>query len=88
MQEEEKFGASFDQMKEWYNGYNLNGIAMYNPLSVVRALSAKRFQPYWTTTSTYGDIDDLINKNFDGLREDIIKMLLGNFREQNTNRGG
>lgn len=40
----ERFDVSFDQMKEWYNGYNLNGIAMYNPLSVVRALSAKRFQ--------------------------------------------
>ena len=65
-------------MKEWYNGYNLNGIAMHNPLSVVRVLSAKRFQQYWTTTGTYGDIDDLINKNFDGLREDIIKMLSGN----------
>lgn len=74
----ERFGVNFDQMKEWYNGYNLNGIAMYNPLSVVRALSAKRFQQYWTTTGTYGDIDDLINKNFDGLREDIIKMLSGN----------
>ena len=48
----ERFDVSFDQMKEWYNGYNLNGIAMYNPLSVVRALSAKRFQQYWTTTGT------------------------------------
>ncbi len=74
----EKFDVDFEQKKEWYNGYNLNGIAMYNPLSVVRALSAKCFQQYWTTTGTYGDIDELINKNFDGLREDIIKMLSGN----------
>ena len=74
----EKFGVDFDQMKEWYNGYNLNGIAMYNPLSVVRALSAKRFQQYWTTTGTYGDMDDLISRNFDGLREDVIRMLSGN----------
>ncbi|MFG6368706.1 MAG: ATP-binding protein [Lachnospiraceae bacterium] len=83
----EKFGVDFDQMKEWYNGYNLNGIAMYNPLSVVRALSAKRFQQYWTTTGTYGDIDDLINKNFDGLREDIIKMLSGNRIPINVSNG-
>lgn len=51
---------------------------MYNPLSVVRALSCRQFQQYWTTTGTYGDIDDLISKNFDGLREDVIKMLSGN----------
>lgn len=74
----ERFGVDFEQMKEWYNGYNLGGTAMYNPLSVVRAVSAKRFQQYWTVTGTYGDIDDLICKNFDGLREDIIRMLSGN----------
>ena len=83
----EKFGVDFDQMKEWYNGYNLNGTAMYNPLSVVRALSAGRFQQYWTTTGTYGDIDDLISKNFDGLREDLIKMLSGNRVPVNVSNG-
>ena len=67
------FKEKYNVIKEWYNGYNLNGIAMHNPLSVVRVLLAKRFQQYWTTTGTYGDIDDLINMNFDGLREDIIK---------------
>ncbi len=74
----EQYDVSFEEMKEWYNGYYLNGIAMYNPLSVVRALSCRQFQQYWTTTGTYGDIDDLISKNFDGLREDVIKMLSGN----------
>lgn len=65
-------------MKEWYNGYDLNNTAIYNPLSVVRAISGRRFQQYWTVTGTYGDIDDLINENYDGLREDIIRMLSGN----------
>lgn len=74
----DKCGADYGQMKEWYNGYNLNGTAMYNPLSVVSALSTSKFRQYWTVTGTYGDIDDLINKDFDGLRESIIKMLSGN----------
>ena len=65
-------------MKEWYNGYNLNGIAMYNPLSVIGALSTNKFRPYWTVTGTYGDIDELIGRDFDGLRESIITMLSGN----------
>lgn len=83
----EKFCVDFKQMKEWYNGYDLNGTAMYNPLSVVRALSGKRFQQYWTTTGTYGDIDVLVSKNFDGLREDIIKMLSGNRVPVNVSNG-
>ncbi|MDE7183914.1 MAG: AAA family ATPase [Lachnospiraceae bacterium] len=74
----ERFDVSFEQIKEWYNGYYLNGIAMYNPLSVVRALSCRQFQQYWTTTGTYGDIEDLISRNFDGLREDVLRMLSGN----------
>lgn len=83
----EKFGVDFEQMKEWYNGYNLNGTAMYNPLSVVRAVASKRFQQYWTVTGTYGDIDDLISKNFDGLREDVIRMLSGNRIPINVSNG-
>ena len=73
-----KYSVDYEQMKEWYNGYSLNGIAMYNPLSVVSALSANKFKQYWTVTGTYGDIDDLISKDFDGLRESIIRMLSGN----------
>ncbi|MDE7416295.1 MAG: ATP-binding protein [Lachnospiraceae bacterium] len=83
----ERYGVDYGQMREWYNGYNLNGIAMYNPLSVVRAISARRFQQYWTVTGTYGDIDDLITKNFDGLREDVIKMLSGNRIPINVSNG-
>lgn len=83
----ERYGVDYEQMREWYNGYDLNGIAMYNPLSVVRALASGRFQQYWTVTGTYGDIDDLINKNFDGLREQIIKMLSGNRIPINVSNG-
>ena len=83
----ERSGVDYGQMREWYNGYDLNGIAIYNPLSVVRALSGRRFQQYWTVTGTYGDIDDLISKNFDGLREDIIKMLSGNRISVNVSNG-
>lgn len=74
----EKCGVDYAQMKEWYNGYNLNGMAMYNPLSVVGALSSNKFKQYWTVTGTYGDIDDLIGRDFDGLRESVIRMLSGN----------
>ncbi len=72
-----KYGADFGKMKEWYNGYKLNDMAIYNPLSVVRAVAEKEFGPYWTETGTYEDIGELINRNFDGLREAVIRMLSG-----------
>lgn len=73
-----KSGVDFEQMKLWYNGYLLSGEAMYNPLSVLNAIEDNVFTQYWTTTGSYEDIDALISRNFDGLREDIIKMLSGN----------
>lgn len=74
----EKFHVDFQQMKEWYNGYNINDRAVYNPLSVVRAIAEDDFGQFWTDTGSYEDIGELINRNFDGLREAVIEMLSGN----------
>lgn len=73
----EKYHVDFQKMKEWYNGYNINGRAVYNPLSVVRAIAEDDFGQFWTDTGTYEDIGELINRNFDGLREAVIEMLSG-----------
>lgn len=73
----EKHGVSADEMKYWYDGYYLNGVEVYNPLSVVRAVESKRFQQYWTETGTYEDIRNLININMDGLLDSILLMLAG-----------
>ncbi len=73
----EKYHVDFAQMKEWYNGYHLNGTAMYNPLSVVEAVSNKKFDQYWTETGTYDDIRELININMHGVLDRILLMLSG-----------
>lgn len=80
----EKYHVDFEQMKEWYNGYSINGRAIYNPLSVVRAIAEKDFGQFWAETGTYEDIGELINRNFDGLREAVIEMLSGNRIQVNT----
>ena len=33
------YGMSYDRMKQWYDGYDLKGIQIYNPRSVVMSLS-------------------------------------------------
>lgn len=74
----ERYHVDFQKMKEWYNGYHINGRAIYNPWSVVRAIAEDDFGQFWTETGTYEDIGELINRNFDGLREAVIEMLSGN----------
>lgn len=73
----EKYQIDFLRMKEWYNGYDLNGMALYNPLSVVEAVSNNDFDQYWTETGTYEDIRGLININMDGVLDSILLMLSG-----------
>ncbi|MDE7311359.1 MAG: ATP-binding protein [Eubacterium sp.] len=72
-----KYQIDFQKMKEWYNGYYLNGTAVYNPLSVVEAVSNNDFDQYWTETGTYEDIRELVNINMDGLLDCILLMLSG-----------
>ena len=60
----EKFHVDFQQMKEWYNGYNINGRAVYNPLSVVRRSRRTTSDNSGQTPEHYEDIGELINLEF------------------------
>ena len=74
-----KHSVDYTEMKKWYNGYQLDNCLIYNPKSVIDALTWKEFQSYWTGTETYEALKIYIDLNFDGLKEAIIEML-GNGR--------
>ena len=63
----EKYNMPFDETKRWYDGYNLKGIATYNPRSVVMSMTGHDFDSYWTSTETYEALKVYIDMNFDGL---------------------
>lgn len=71
--------VSYTEMKNWYDGYLLDGSHIYNPKSVVDALLWKKFKSYWIGTETYEALKLYIDMNFDGLKESITNML-GNGR--------
>ncbi len=73
----EKYNKSFLEMKRWYDGYNLNGISIYNPKSVVESILRGQFNNYWTSTETYEALKIYIEMNFDGLKDTIIELLAG-----------
>ena len=71
----ERYNMSYEEMKKWYDGYTINGFSIYNPKSVVEALTEKIFDNYWSQTETYHALSDYIRMNYDGLKEKIIQML-------------
>ena len=77
-------GMEFDELKKWYDGYNLNGIEVYSPKSVISSVEKKRCDDYWVETSSYEAVTDYISLDFEGLKEDVISMFTGNRVEVRT----
>ena len=72
-----KFNADIEEIRHWYNGYNADGISLYNPQSVVYALIRHKCRNYWNATKSYESLKKYINMNFDGLRDKISEMIGG-----------
>ena len=74
----EKHNASMENLKMWYDGYNIgNERSIYNPYSVMKALQRGVCKSFWTTTGAYDSVITYIQMNFDGLKDDVIRMLAG-----------
>lgn len=71
--------VDYSEVEKWYNGYCLGNLPIYNPKSVVDALTWNEIQSYWTGTETYEALKIYIDLNFDGLKE-AVTMMLGNGR--------
>ena len=80
----ERYHMSFEQTKDWYDGYNVNGVSIYNPRSVTSAMMNGIFDSYWTQTETYEALKRYIVRNENGLRDKIIRMIAGEHISINT----
>ena len=81
----DQYTMDFASVKEWYNGYFIDGIHMYNPNSVSRAMITGKLNSYWKNTSAFDTINTYITMNFTGLKDDILRMLSGGRVEVNVN---
>ena len=74
----EKHQMDFDELVKWYDGYQIGDeLSMFNPNSVMQALSSRRCRSYWATTGAFDAVANYINMNYEGLKDDIIYMLAG-----------
>ena len=74
----EKYGADFDELVKWYDGYQIGDEpSMFNPNSVMMALRSRRCRSFWAATGAFDAVADYIKMNYEGLKDDIIEMLAG-----------
>ncbi|MGM9687937.1 MAG: AAA family ATPase [Alloprevotella sp.] len=83
----ERHNASMENLKMWYDGYHIGREkSIYNPYSVMKSLQRGSCRSYWTTTGAYDSVITYIQMNFDGLKDDIIRMLSGERVYVNTSK--
>jgi len=73
----DRYGMSFSECENWYDGYRIGGIDIYNPNSVVKAMMRRKYANYWQVSGSYEAVSDYIKLDFDGIKTSIIDMLSG-----------
>ncbi|MDE7425321.1 MAG: ATP-binding protein [Lachnospiraceae bacterium] len=73
-----KYNMNLEEMKEWYDGYQFeNTENIYNPRSVVAAMTSRKYDTYWNQTETFEALRMYIDMNFEELRDNVLSMMAG-----------
>ena len=79
------FNMNFDEAKKWYDGYRVGNVeSVYNPYSLMQAMDAGKYRSYWKNTSAADSLETYINMNFEGLQEEVARLISGEEIEVNT----
>lgn len=82
----DKYGNDFKTMKDWYDGYSfMMQDSIYNPYSVMTSLQMNSYESFWQKTSAAEALPTYINLNFEGLQDDVLRLIAGEELEVNVN---
>lgn len=67
-----------EDLQIWYDGYyTAKGKRIYNPRSVVCALTDNQLSNYWTSSGPYDEVFYYIRNNIEAVRDDMVLMISG-----------
>lgn len=73
-----KHNMDFEEFEKWYDGYQLGSEkSIFNPNSVMQAINSDWCTSFWASASAYDTVCHYIQMNYEGLKDDVIKMLGG-----------
>ena len=73
----DKYGIDLETAKAWYDGYKIGDYDILNPNSVVSYIKFKEACSYWNETAAIDAVTDIINANYDGLKDDLVDLVNG-----------
>lgn len=78
LKKESEPNVTREGLKLWYDGYQtMSGKRLYNPRSVVGALSDNQLGSYWTSSGPYDEIHYYVEHDVDQVRDDLALMVSG-----------
>ncbi|SDB26294.1 PD-(D/E)XK nuclease superfamily protein [Ruminococcaceae bacterium FB2012] len=81
-----QYSMDFSTAKTWYDGYRFgSSSSVYNPYSVMLAVSYKEFRSFWRQTSAADALKDYVEMDFDGLQETVARLIAGESVSVDTN---
>ncbi len=67
-----------EELRIWYDGYyTASGPRLYNPRSVVLALTDNQLRNYWTSSGPYDELFYYVRNNIEAVRDDLVLMVSG-----------
>ncbi len=82
----DKYGTEFDELQKWYDGYVFDkGLHIYNPNSVIKAVTTGKLKSYWTQSSATDSLVHFIGMDFDGLSKTVAELMGGSSVRVNVN---
>ncbi|MCD7884721.1 MAG: ATP-binding protein [Lachnospiraceae bacterium] len=65
-------------LKDWYDGYHKEGReSIYNPNSVVLALTENMVSDYWPKAGEYKELKEYVVNDIDGVRDTVMLLVAG-----------
>jgi len=58
-----------DNIRTWYNGYQIKNTPLYNPWSIAKYVTEREFKPYWVNTSNNFIVKKLIACSGESVKE-------------------
>ena len=81
----QKYQMDINEIKNWYDGYSFEEVeSVYSPKSVVSCMRLGKLGNYWNQTETFEALQIYIDMNFEGLRDDVLRMIAGEAVPVNT----
>jgi hypothetical protein len=78
---------SLEELRRWYNSYEIGTVRLYNPFSVMNAFHNRSCAPYWMNSSSNNLIKKVITHSDATIKEEMGVLLQeGNFRRRVNNK--